>query len=276
MQGWIKLHRKLVDWEWYTDTVVKSLFIHLLIKANHSDRKWMGTVIKEGSFVTSMPSLAAETGLSLQQVRTALKKLEKTGEINRQITNRNTLIIVLNYAKYQDLDDDDYCEIQQADNRQITDKQQSSNSQITTTNNDNNDKNKKNVENIKKNEIFVDTNVSTHISQKENPPASKNSPLHYSAIVDQYNAICKDLPSVRLLTDARKQQIKVCSNLLKKAGMDFKSYFEKVQKSDFLTGKSKDWRADFDWIFKSGNCTKIIEGIYDNENRSPVSQWCKY
>jgi DNA-binding transcriptional regulator GbsR (MarR family) len=117
MQGWIKLHRKLLDWEWYSDSVVKDVFIHLLLTANHTDGKWRGQEVKAGSLITSIDNLARPLGLSVQQVRTAIKKLQSTGEIDKVSTNRNTMIIVVNYGLYQSL---------------INDEQQSNNNQITT------------------------------------------------------------------------------------------------------------------------------------------------
>jgi hypothetical protein len=45
MNGYIKLHRKLVDWEWYTDIPTKTLFIHLLLVANHKPNKWRGMLL---------------------------------------------------------------------------------------------------------------------------------------------------------------------------------------------------------------------------------------
>lgn len=47
MSGWIKLHRKLLDWEWYSDTNCRLLFIHCLLKANFEDTKWRGVDIKK-------------------------------------------------------------------------------------------------------------------------------------------------------------------------------------------------------------------------------------
>lgn len=137
MQGYIRLFRKLVDWEWYGDPVVKSVFIDLLIHANFKEKKWQGQIVKPGELVTSVSSIADRNGLSIQQVRTALAKLEKTGEINKRSTNKNTLIIVLNYKRYQEFDDSDISTF----NKQSTNLQQSNNKQSTTTNNDNNVKN---------------------------------------------------------------------------------------------------------------------------------------
>ena len=50
--GWIKLHRKFKEWEWYQDENTKSVFIHLLLDANHKDKKWRGnTLVHENSLV---------------------------------------------------------------------------------------------------------------------------------------------------------------------------------------------------------------------------------
>lgn len=95
-EGFIKLYRKIIDWEWYTDVNTKALFIHLLLMANHTDQRWRGQVIKRGSLVTSYGSLSVQTGLTVKQVRNSLKKLEKTGDVASKSTNRNTLIMVLN------------------------------------------------------------------------------------------------------------------------------------------------------------------------------------
>ena len=115
-QGWVKLHRKFINWEWYDEPTVKSVFIDLILNANHQAAAWHGHEIEKGSFVTSVADIAARNGLTTQQVRSALKKLEKTGEISKKATNKNTLIIVLGYAKYQDLIDTE----QQTNNKQTT------------------------------------------------------------------------------------------------------------------------------------------------------------
>ena len=51
MEGWIKLHRKILDWEWYTDAPVRILFEHLLLTANSEDKKWRGMTIKRGQTI---------------------------------------------------------------------------------------------------------------------------------------------------------------------------------------------------------------------------------
>jgi len=102
MNGFIKLHRQLPEWEWYTDIKVKSLFLHCLLMANFKDKKWQGITIKRGQFATSIGKLAIETGISEKSVRTALEKLEKTGETARSSTSKFTIITVCKYDSYQE------------------------------------------------------------------------------------------------------------------------------------------------------------------------------
>ena len=133
MQGYIMLHRKILEWEWYTDTNVKVLFLHLILLANHEDKEWRGLTIKRGEFVTSRESLSGQTGLTVQQIRTALKKLETTNNIVVKSTNKYTFIKIVKYALYQS---DIRMNNQQSTNKQPTNNQPN-NHQITTNNNDN-------------------------------------------------------------------------------------------------------------------------------------------
>lgn len=99
--GYIKLHRSLLDWEWYVDINVTRLFVHLVLKVNHSEKKWQGKLVKEGQLITSISKLSLETGLTTKQVRLALNKLKRTNEVALKSTSQYTMIYVQNYKKYQ-------------------------------------------------------------------------------------------------------------------------------------------------------------------------------
>lgn len=101
LNGYVKLHRKLVQWGWYKDYVVKDVFLHLLIRASFRETKWMGRVISPGQLVTTYKALASELGFTVQTVRTAISKLESTGELTRESTNKFTVITLVNWGKYQ-------------------------------------------------------------------------------------------------------------------------------------------------------------------------------
>ena len=101
MDGWIKIHRQLLEWEWYDDMKVFRLFIHCLLKANHADKKYKGQLVKRGTFLTSRDLLSNETGLTVKEVRTALGKLISTNELANAATRKGSVITVINYDKYQ-------------------------------------------------------------------------------------------------------------------------------------------------------------------------------
>ena len=100
MEGWIKLHRKFLNWEWYTDTNTKSIFVHLLLTANHKPNRYKGIALKRGQLVTGIQKISLQTGVSIQSTRTALKRLKATHEITTQSTNKGSLITICKYDRY--------------------------------------------------------------------------------------------------------------------------------------------------------------------------------
>lgn len=132
-QGYIKLHRQILEWEWYQDTNVKLLFIHCLLKANYQDKKWQGLMIPRGSFVTSFEILANETGLTTKQIRTALNKLERTGDLASKRTNRFSLVTVVKYSDFQDNDCEEGTQKGTQEGTQRADEGQTEGTQRATT-----------------------------------------------------------------------------------------------------------------------------------------------
>lgn len=122
-EGWIKLHRKFEDWEWFNNSEMVHLFIYLLLNANHEDGKWRGIDIKRGQILTGLHTLNEHTKISIQKLRTCLSKLEKTGEINKQTTNKYSIITIINYDSYQGYQQTN----NNQPNKQLTNNQQTTN-----------------------------------------------------------------------------------------------------------------------------------------------------
>ena len=104
MAGWIKLHRSMLEWEWYGDINGMRLFTHCLLRANHKDKKWRGMDINRGQFYTSLDTLREETGLTSMQLRTCFSKLKATGEVTSSGMARGRMVTVVKYDEYQDHD----------------------------------------------------------------------------------------------------------------------------------------------------------------------------
>ena len=137
---WIKIYRSLLEWEWYNNSKMVHLFIHLLLKANHRPGKWQGMEIKRGQLVTGRKKISTETGISEQSVRTCLKRLESTNEITIKSTNKFSIITICNYEHYQQRNIGN----NQPTNQQLTNNQPTTNQQLTTNKNIKNIKNEKN------------------------------------------------------------------------------------------------------------------------------------
>lgn len=117
--GYIKLHRSLLKWEWYEDIKTTRLFMHLLLTVNYADERWKGNDVKRGQRITSLSTLSKETGLSVQSIRTSMNRLISTGEVTSQSTSKYTIVSVNNYDCYQ--------QDNTQDNKRATNEQQTSN-----------------------------------------------------------------------------------------------------------------------------------------------------
>lgn len=135
--GFVKLDRGILNWEWYSEPCTRGLFIHCILKANWKAGSWKGQPYERGQFITSLSSLADETGYSVQNIKTALKHLISTGEL----TSKYRIITVCNYDKYQVTN--------KPDNKVLTNNQQTANKQLTT------DEEYKEIKNKRNNNIYA-------------------------------------------------------------------------------------------------------------------------
>ena len=138
--GWIKLHRKLLD----NPVVMKdsdhlAVWIYLLLNASHTEYPVLfggkKISLKAGQLITGRKSIASTLGISESKVRRILDLFEIDQQIDRQRSNKNSLVSILNWDKYQIFD-------QQID-QQATNKRPTTDQQATTN------KNNKNIKNIK-------------------------------------------------------------------------------------------------------------------------------
>ena len=107
MEGWVKLHRKIIDKAFYSkDSEKVHLWIHLLLKANHCDYEEMlggkPIICKSGQFTTGRKQLSNETGICESKIERILTYFEKTEhQIEQQKTSTNRLISIINWNEYQ-------------------------------------------------------------------------------------------------------------------------------------------------------------------------------
>ena len=93
----------------------------------------------------------------------------------------------------------------------------------------------------------------------------KNIPIHQ--IVYLYNHICGEyLRQIDSINGIRMKNLKNRWNEYPNLGT-WETIFHKVVDSDYLSGRTKQWKATFDWIIKNqNNIVKVLDGNYDNFN----------
>lgn len=252
---WIKLHRKILKWRWSHDPIVFRVWVQLLLEANFRDGHFERIEVKRGQLVFGRNKLAEEIGISIQQLRTALKKLEDTGEIIVKSTNRFSVLTIVNYDEYQAVNQQTTNE-QPASNQQLTSKQQTNNKRITT------------IEERKKERIY------TIAPNDSDESGSRQKKTEEEKVIDAYNsALSKTNPKVIRTNPSRSRAVK---SFLTFMGNDLEAverFFEKASKSDFVTGKigrtgeHANFRVNFDWLINITNATKLLEGNYDNRTQ---------
>ena len=144
MEGWVKIHRKLLDNPIVCkDSDTLAIWLYLLLNATHQEYdvlfKRKRITLKEGQLITGRKSIAEKLKLSESKVQRVLKTLEIEQQIEQQASSRNRLITILNWEKYQNTE--------QQIEHQVNSKRTASEQQVNTNKNVKNDKNIKNVNN---------------------------------------------------------------------------------------------------------------------------------
>lgn len=185
MQGSIKLYRSFLDWEWWNDHNTSRVFLYLLLNANWKDSKYRGYDVPKGSLVVGRKALAKSVGLSEQQIRTSLEHLKSTNEITTKVTNKFTIITVVNWEKYQ-------CSEEQSTNKTTnnsTNEQPTSNQQVTTS------EERNNIKEIEKDKSFSTKKVAKKfLTDKPSIPLIDQT--EYFIDEDFYNECVKAYPGV--------------------------------------------------------------------------------
>ena len=126
----------------------------------------------------------------------------------------------------------------------------------------------------KEKEIEVKERKEKEIEYSTNVELKKDelsSPVDFSRLMDYFNSTFSGkLPSIKSMTEARKKAIK--GRVAQYGKKSIEEVFKSVLTSDFLLGgNDRNWRPDFDWIFKASNYTKILEGNYNGKRNNTMS-----
>ena len=259
-RGWIKVYRELMYkpiWK-QTTPQQKVILVTILLSANHEANTWIYNgktyQCEPGQFVTSLENLAADCGkgVTIQNLRTALKLFEKLGFLTEQSTKNGRLITVVNWEKYQgqgDMLTNEITDSQQSINKASTDS-------LTTIKEIKNDKNVKNekkgnigAHSAECKEIIDYFNEKTGTKYKHTSKSTQtaiNARLNDGFSVDDFKAVI-DIKVKKWLNDPKMRDYLRPETLF--AASHFESYLnetiaEKPQTPDKYPGLSERMARD--------------------------------
>ena len=229
MEGWIKVYRQMLD----NPIVCKdsdhiAVWIYLLLNATHTEYdtlfKGKRTTLQKGQLITGTISISKKLKINKDKVQRILKRFEIDKQIEQQTSNKNRLITILNWDKYQIVDKQ--FDKQMINNCKTTDKQ------VITNKNIKNNKNEKNVN-------------------------------KYDSVIEIYNFNCPNLPKVQKITDKRKTSInKFLKEYTKEQFIEICRIAN--NNDFLMGKNDRGWKADFDFLMRVDKATSILEGKYGN------------
>lgn len=247
--GFIKLSRRIREWTWYGSLNTRAVFLHILLGASWESETVRGVSLVRGQFVTTIPELANENQLTVQQVKTALAHLKSTGDITVEVRSKISVITVKNYDLLLDGNP--------ADNRISAD----------TSN-----RNQPDNEQVINRSTLLNNNTRKEEAEETRAAAAASEQL-VASVIGKYNEICRNLPDIQanIAVQHKAELIRRAQEIM--GEVTFEQLFELVERSDFLTrrGTESGFRANFEWIMKPDNLVKILSGAY-SENYSKTEK----
>ena len=242
-KGFALLHRKIMDVPFYKDAEAAHLWVHLLLRANHEQTLVstdVGDVICErGEFITGRNTLAMETGLTADRVKSLLRKFQNLGMITTKSNNRFTVLKVVKYDEYQS----NFCpaDVQPVSSANavvpmpVEDVCPADVQPVSTDNN------------ILNNSL---TNVRECASAAEKPEQKKPS-LSCEQVVEVYHRVLPEAQSIRILTDKRRALIRTF----------WQKAWKVTQQLDGHKFTLSDWESYLSYI--ATNCRWMLENRPD-------------
>lgn len=244
--GYIKIDRKILKWEWWSDINTYRLFTYMLMVAYWRPGNYKGREILRGSFPSSIKDLSRETNLTENEIRTAIRHLKSTGEITSKSYNKFTVFTVKNYDLYQSDNEQNYKE----STGEITSKSQAINEQITNLPIIKESKKEIKEEDKENITVSLDTVCKTEVRQ----------------IMEEWNKLSKyGIKQISRLNKSSNRYNMLVARIKQYGKDDILTAIDKIKQSDYCQGKNKyGWTITFDWFVRPNNFPKVLDGNYDN------------
>ena len=259
--GWIKLHRKMREWQHYQRPSVRLVFEELLFCANTKAGWFHGIKVKRGETMASVSTIEEYTGFSRKTVIKALAMLEESGEIRREKYGNYTKTIICKFDHYQ------------GDNKKqsggnITPPTPPPSTPIDTPPTP---PPSTPEQELKKEKNNIDANASSSGAFAPDPDLSSQESVDFVGLMKFFNRTMEEAGAIihrcKSCDGNRREFVRA---RIREHGLDaVYEMITKASQSDFLNGKSRSgWVADFTWLFRPSNFQKVLEGNYDNRTNN--------
>ena len=264
--GWIKLHRKMREWQYYQCPSVRLVFEELLFCANNKPGWFHGIKVGRGETMVSVTSLQEFTGFDRKTVVKALKTLVMSGEITREKCGRGMKTTIKNYSQYQENGKEKERWNISTDKSTVESTDKSTVESTRTRS--------KEYKKEKNNNIIEYSNEYSSSAAVAPDPAgtSKRKETDFVGLIEFFNRTMQEagaiIPRCKGCEGKRREYVRA---RIREHGLErVYEMITKASTSDFLNGKNgRGWIADFTWLFRPSNFQKVLEGNYDNRDASP-------
>lgn len=260
-EGWIKVHRQLLGWEWFDNSQMVHLFLYLLLSASPIPSKWRGISLKRGQLATSRRKLAFMLNLSEKQVRTALNRLVEGDVIRHDVSYARAkhcvVITICNYDKYQD---NITTQGPSLDTTSGTTKEPLKGTQATSSR----ARKGSPIKEVKKKEDIYSSSLRSEEGVEEASAGEEEIGPAFSRMFNEaLDTAGSRITRVRAVSGARLAKLR--ARIAEHGREAVAEMAERAARSDFLGGKNqRGWRASVDWLLEPDNFQKVLEGTYDN------------
>lgn len=262
--GWIKLHRKMREWQHYQRPSIRLVFEELLFCANTKAGWFHGIKVKRGETMASVSTIEEYTGFSRKTVIKALAMLEESGEIRREKYGNYTKTIICKFDHYQ------------GDNKKqsggnITPPSTPPSTPIDTPPTPPPSTPEQELKKDKKEKNNIDANASSSGAAAHDPDFSSQESVDFVGLMKFFNRTMDEAGAIihrcKSCDGNRREFVRA---RIREHGLDaVYEMITKASQSDFLNGKSRSgWVADFTWLFRPSNFQKVLEGNYDNRTNN--------
>ena len=264
MEGWIKIHRKILDNPIICkDSDYLSVWIYLLLNATHKEIpalfKGKKIILQKGQLITGRKSMAKQLKISESKIYRIINEYKSEHQIEQQTSNQNSLITILNWDKYQ--------QIEQQDEQPVNNQRTTSEQPVNTNKNVKNDKNVKNVRNnIKKQiktfeDVFEENQFSEDLEKTLKEFITMRKTINKPTTTRALELLIK---SLNKLTNSEPEKIEILNQSIERSWQTVYPL-----KTDVNTGFNKKNRGsidDFKEIWKEGKGQDELAGNNTNHN----------